>query len=190
MCVHADAWCLPPHVCPLCYSVWNTPSCLILGSGSLVMFELHITSWNLHEAQSCTILSTWFRESLELEVWFMRGRWLCLLDVSIAPTKDKTAESAALTGWFPAELRIWLTPQPEPAPFSDQSHDAALAWEWHLGAGGLLWIKSHSLATHGVAVVCLNHVFTTSLKIIVNICWIWYPNLNIRKIELLWSTAP
>lgn len=87
-------------------------------------------------------------------------------------------------------LRIWLTPQPKPSCFSDQSHDAALAWERHLSASGLLSIKSHCLATHHVAMVCLGYMLTTFLKIIVNICWIWYPDLNVRKIEVLQSTVP
>jgi len=56
-------------------------------------------------------------------------------------------------------------PQPKQTPFSSQSHGAALAWEWHLSADGLLGIKSHSLATRGVAVVCLDYVFAPSLKI-------------------------
>lgn len=63
-------------------------------------------------------------------------------------------------------------------------------WERHLSASDLLSIKSHYLATHHVAMVCLGYMFTTFLKIIVNICWIWYPDLNIRKIEVLQSTVP
>lgn len=42
------------------------------------------------------------RESPELEVWFLCGRWLCLLGVSVAAVKGKTADSAVLTSWFPA----------------------------------------------------------------------------------------
>lgn len=42
------------------------------------------------------------RESPELEVWFLCGRWLCLLGVSVAAVRGKTAESAVLTSWFPA----------------------------------------------------------------------------------------
>lgn len=87
----------------------------------------------------------------------MRGRSPCLLRVSAASATDTTAESAVLAGWFPAlaEALGDITAKTTSTFRSVTRHSVGLGMV--SSASGLLWMKSHRLATRDVAMVCLSY---------------------------------
>lgn len=182
--VHADAQCLLHHVCLLCYSV------LAITSLFNVRLQQLGNIWTPGHKPKCS------RGSKLSDNFYMAQRvpraWSVIhaREVIVSPwcfyCSSRRPDCRGRDAYWLVSCPSWgcgYTMARASSIFSSVTRCG-------LGMGITFECRWLSLGTHGVALVSLSYVFTTSLKIIVIICWIWYPNLNIRKTESLRSAVP